>query len=382
MSSSDPLSPLCEDINRECIGCNQCVDHCPMLQKVGADPIELVSGEPPVAIAYTCSLCGLCEAVCPSNLSLKKLFTATREYAVETSHIAINEYRYMFPDRPVNVLSLYRELCGLRYDDLSLNEESSVAFFPGCTLLTYSPELVRGVFSKLKSSTEELTLIDNCCSLPLHQLGLKSRGEKYINDLKGKLEKLKIETLIFSCPNCYYQLLPALKETGIRPITIFEALENTDVLAQPLEKNKGIKVTIHDSCPDRFERIFASEARKALRQKGFDIDEMEHSQNLTVCCGSGGQVTHFDPDLAEQMVTNRLDEAVNTGAQVLTANCLACVLNFGKQTRPIKLQHILNLLLDIDQDFTGVKAKSKMIFAGPEGEKNWERIMAEEDKPE
>jgi Fe-S oxidoreductase len=284
----------------------------------------------------------------------------------------------MFPDRKYNVMSMFRELNGIHYQDLNPNQECPAAFFPGCTMLTYSPELTRTLHSELKNGYKEVSLITDCCGMPLAQLGLQSRCEDYITFVLGKLLTLQVKELVVACPNCYYQLRPLLKDVGIKIVTIYEALKDSPLINRPLVKNRTISVTIHDSCPDRFHNLFASQSREALLKKGYTIVEMKRSHDKTVCCGSGGQVTHFQPELAQNVVLSRLEEAENTEADILTAYCLGCILNFSKIPGKIQVQHVLNLLLGLKQDFSGLKAKAKVLFTGPKGEEYWQRIMADE----
>lgn len=375
--SSEKLSKVCQEIQENCISCGQCSSECQMLQEIGEEPASIAARKPYVEEAYECSLCGLCEAVCPSSLSPKNMFGEMRAEAVEAGEISINEYRYMFPDRKVNVTKLYREVNGIDYQDLNLNRENSVAFFPGCTMLTYSPQLTRAVYSNLCRKYPDLILMTDCCGLPLYQLGLRDREKKYVDTVKAKIRDLKIETVIAVCPNCFYQLGPIFKEMGIKLLTVYEALENLSVFNQTNVLDQKYRVTVHDSCPDRFEGIFASQVRSALQKKGYQLIEMEHNKKTSTCCGSGGEVSHFNPEMADSRVKARLDEAENSGAQILAAYCLSCVLNFGRSSNKIQSKHVLNLLLDVEQDFEGLKKKSKMMFEGPEGEKMWERIMAE-----
>lgn len=378
MSSANKLRQACQKIIDNCIGCSHCVAECQLLQRINEDPISIARREPSVEEAYACTLCMLCETVCPASLSPKKMFAETRVKAVDSNYIDINDYRYMFPDRKINVMSLYRELNGIAYDDLGADQQAPVAFFPGCTMLTYDPELIRSLFVHLNKEYRELTLITDCCGLPLYQLGLQGRGDDYVRGVKDKLMNLKVKSLIIACPNCYYQLRPVLEGTGVNLLTIYEALNLSKLFNNTSKNNGKQRVTVHDSCPDRCDGIFASQVRGALAQKGFDLVEMQHNRKLTVCCGSGGQISHFQPDLAAELVEYRLNEAKNSGAQVLAAYCLACVLNFAKKPGQIKTQHVLNLLLEVEQDFAGLKTKAKMMFAGPEGEERWARIMAED----
>lgn len=377
MSSSEQLDQACQQICDECINCGQCISECQMLRQVGEDLVSIATRKPTADEAFSCSLCGLCEAVCPLSLSPKRMFFETRMKAVRNSEIPINDYRYMFPDRDLTVMSIYRELNGIRYDELNPNQESAVVFFPGCTMLSYSPELTNAIFNNLALQYKELTLLTDCCGMPLYQLGLESRGDNYVNALMTKLSKLKAEKVIVACPNCYYQLRPFLKNTEIALMTTYEALSDSVVFNKRIEETASKVVTVHDSCPDRFEGIFASQARKALLNKGYPLVEMEHNQKMAVCCGSGGQITHFRPDLGESSVKSRLDEAKNSHAQILTAYCLGCVLNLSKVPGVTQAQHVLNLLLELEQDFEGLKNKSKSMFEGAEGEDLWEKIMAE-----
>ncbi len=377
MSSSQKLNNACQEILDNCSKCGQCISECPMLERIGEDLVSIATRQPTVEEAYACSLCGLCEAVCPASLSPRTMFAEARTKAVEDDEILIDEFRYMFPDRDLNVMTLYRELNGTHYEEFPLDQTSPVAFFPGCTLLTYSPELTKAAFNNLKQRYPELVLLTDCCGKPLYQLGLERRGDDYVSCLMAKLEKLKVRSLIVACPSCYYQLRPAVSELGITLMTIYEALGDSPVLKNRTESDQLKLVTVHDSCPDRFEEIFASQTRAALKKRGYQLVEMEHSRKTTACCGSGGQVTHFQPELADNMIKSRLDEIKRSGAQIMASYCLSCVLNLSRNSGYVPTKHVLNLLLDLDQDFEGLKNKAKRMFDGPEGEKLWERVMAD-----
>jgi fumarate reductase (CoM/CoB) subunit B len=380
MPNRNSLSKICHKIAEECTECYQCVEECFFLQETGLTPAEIAARGPSVEEAYSCTLCGLCETLCPASLSLSGMFSAARKEAVDQGRMEIAAYRYMFPDRKNQMMTFYRKHQGLNYNDLSPDRECSTAFFPGCIMLTYSPELVRAVFAHLQDSRQELTLITDCCGLPLEQLGVQARHHRYLGNLQAKLAGLKIKSLITACPNCYYQLSSLLSPGGIKLLTVYEALNIDPIIGNyPDTAGKSNLITIHDSCPDRRDGIFAGQVREALKRKGYTIVELPNSKEKTTCCGSGGQITHFRPDLAEKLVDKRWQEFHRTGAQFFTAYCLGCVLNLAKNSGNKKVQHVLNLLLDVPQDFTGVKQKLRQLFEGPQGEKNWEAIMNEEE---
>lgn len=384
------LKQACQDIEKNCSLCLQCVEGCEFLQGIGEDPVAIAERGPSVEEAYSCSFCGLCETVCPASLSMKDMFYKKRTAAVENREIAISEYRYLFPDRKITPLTMYRELSGIHYDELLPKGATPVLFFPGCTMLTYSPELVQALSEELKLKYNELAISIDCCGLPLFQLGLPERGDAYVAKIKEEFAAHEVKTLIVACPNCYYQWRPFLKDTEIQLMTIYDALMGTRVFensANFSDKDVAIslsdakkRITLHDSCPDRKEGIFAEQAREALRKKGYTVVEMTNNRDMASCCGSGGHVSHFfRPYLSENLKTSRVAEAQNTAA-VLSGYCLSCVLNFAKVSGAgaMKVQHVLNLILGLDQDFSEIKAKSQKLFEGPEGEIYWDRVMAEE----
>lgn len=79
------------------------------------------------------------------------------------------------------------------------------------------------------------------------------------------------------------------------------------------ERKDGRYCTIHDSCPDRVTGLFGSQVRTLLEQAGFTIVEMLHTKTNTVCCGSGGQLSHFRPELVEELAELRQAEFQQTG---------------------------------------------------------------------
>jgi fumarate reductase (CoM/CoB) subunit B len=370
-----------KDISEKCSGCGRCIADCSLLREIGEDIISLALRGPRVEEAYSCSLCGLCAEVCPENLNPSELFKEARKQAVDLGLIDTNDFNYLLPDRPYNVLAAYREAFAVTYEGLKLDTESTEAFFPGCTLLTYSPLLTKGLYCELKKLYPEITVISDCCGLPLYQLGLEQRGADYVRNLLRKLDRLQVRQLVIACPNCYYQLQPLLATKQIQALTIYQALADSS-WKPPIKPEEAEVVTIHDSCPDRHRGIFASQAREALERKGFRIVEMEHHKEQTMCCGSGGQISHTRPDLAEELIKCRLAEANACGASILAGYCLGCVLNLARipNNTQLKIRHVLNLLTGLDEDYSQVKAQAKKLLDGPEGEKLWQKVEGKADE--
>jgi Fe-S oxidoreductase len=113
-----------------------------------------------------------------------------------------------------------------------------------------------------------------------------------------------------------------------RPVehtTPFVAL-HLDELAPRLTKELGVKITYHDSCVLGRHNAVIDEPRALLAAlPGVEIVEMEHWGINTICCGGGGGGMWLDtfykakghPRLSDR----RVEEAIETGADVLAVSC-------------------------------------------------------------
>lgn len=357
-------------IAQNCVECGQCASSCIFLNQTGQSPLTIARREIAVSEAFSCALCGACEAVCPQGLSPKEMFGARRKAAITNEEIDINEYRYMFPDRKNNVMTAYRKHFDIDYSDIDQFDEADTCFFPGCTLMTYSPQLTRKVFEHLQTSCHCQGMWTACCGKSLDQMGLQNRLQQMHSNLKAFVQERNIKRIISACPGCHYELQEVFQASDVVIQTVYEVLD----LGERVSTDRRL-CTVHDSCPDRFAGIFSAQIRQALDQCGFSITEMIHNKAHTLCCGSGGQISHFRPDLVEKLVEMRQKEARLTDADIFVGYCLSCVLKYDGKMNGIPVTHALNLLLGVEEDFEGAKARATSMFSGSYGEAIWKEIM-------
>lgn len=338
------------------------------MAEIGQTPAEMVSRGIMAEEALGCTLCGLCERVCPVEISPKKMFLERRLEAIRNREYDIAPMHYLLPDAKQNLMTCYRDFFGIDYQDIVVREKAPVAFFPGCTMMTYAPGLTRVVFNELKRSCDCGGVLLECCGKPLQQIGLNSRFESLQKSLLVSIERFAIRTVIAACPGCYYELAAVLKPRGVALKTVYEAVGLTRM-------PHGMACTVHDSCPDRFDGVFAGQVRAELEKGGALLREMKRNRTETPCCGSGGHIIHFRPDLAEKHVVQRLREVALTEAEMLVGYCMSCVLQFTGGGGNIPVQHALNLLLGYEEDYGKVKEHVAEMFAGSEGERLWEQMM-------
>ena len=343
-----------------------------MLQEIGEGPKQIASRGVSATEAFSCALCGACEAVCPVQLSPQSLFAAGRRQANSDGDISMGEYAYLRPDRTYNLMRVYRDYYGIDYGDIELTGTAASCFFPGCTLMTYAPELTRSVYAKLQSACGCAGLIGDCCGKPLSLLGLPAEKDRAAERLREKLQRHKIRDVVLACPGCYYELREQLAAANIRVRTVYEALAG--IAGGPVKQ--GI-YTVHDSCPDRVEGIFGRQVRAWLQSRNLSLVEMEHHRKHSLCCGSGGMLSRFRPDMTERMVSRRVGEAAAAGAETIVSYCLSCAMKFADAPDAVRSRHALSLLFGRDDDFSGVRGKAAAMLAGPQGEELWAKMLAD-----
>jgi Fe-S oxidoreductase len=90
----------------------------------------------------------------------------------------------------------------------------------------------------------------------------------------------------------------------------------------PKEINRGVR-GVYD------------EPRHILKNiEGLDFIEMYRIREYSYCCGGGGGVPKAYPDLAQATALDRLEEAIDVGAECLITACHHCRANLSRSQQP------------------------------------------------
>ncbi|HDI79306.1 MAG TPA: hypothetical protein ENF54_06680, partial [Desulfobacteraceae bacterium] len=68
---------------------------------------------------------------------------------------------------------------------------------------------------------------------------------------------------------------------------------------------------------------------------GISFVEMKRNRLQARCCGGGGGVQAFIPDTATEMAKQRVEDAIEVGAEVIVSGCAACKDNLRKGAKAI-----------------------------------------------
>ena len=122
----------------------------------------------------------------------------------------------------------------------------------------------------------------------------------------------------------------------------------TDVLGiEALEAKLDGTATYHDSCSGLRSLGVKDQPRKLLASvEGLELTEMAEPE---VCCGFGGTFCAKMPDIAAKMSDDKLKDALEKGARVLTGGDLGCLLTLaGRASRmghELEVRHVAELLV-------------------------------------
>ncbi len=319
---------LARSVAENCLDCSICVKQCQFLSANGSPRhlAELFLKEPDSDLAFRCSLCRLCTAVCPKDVDPAGLLMAQRCQAVN------HDKGHHGQHRPL--LSYEKRGSSRLLSWYGLPQGCDTIFFPGCALPGSRPQRVLDVVSQLQGEIPNLGVVLDCCTKPSHDLGRRDYFQTMFSGLLEILKRCGIKKVLVACPNCFRMF----KEYGTLEVqTIYELLKAPSGTALQAE------VTLHDPCGVRFDSQIHGAVRTLVRDAGCTVREMKHHGKNTLCCGEGGAVGYLDKDLARSWVELRRQEA---GELKVITYCAGCSHYLGQS---MDSSHILDLLYEPDR---------------------------------
>ncbi len=146
------------------------------------------------------------------------------------------------------------------------------------------------------------------------------------------LNGYQVETIVTACPHCFNTLKNEYPELG----GDYEVIHHSVFLQRLIDEGrlvikeggsfKGRKITFHDSCYlGRANGIYQA-PRKVLETLDAELVEMKRCRTTGLCCGAGGAQMFKEPEKGNKDINNeRVDEAIDTGAEIVAAACPFCM---------------------------------------------------------
>ena len=322
--------------------CLECVKVCAYLKSFNSYPKKyareiynnaaIVMGERKAnKLINSCSLCGLCERVCPNGFAMQDLCLSARKDMVAKGKMPPSAHEFALIDLAFNrsdVFSLTRHQPG--------KSSSAFAFFPGCQLCASAPGQVEATYRHLTSTLPGgVGLMLGCCGAPAFWAGQEALFLEVTADIKKQWLGLGKPRLVTACSTCYRIFKNHLPEV---PVVSLWAILAEDQRLLTNQRPERSPLAIHDPCTTRDEPEIRQSVRTILKELDVGAEELGLAKDLTECCGYGGLMQTANPDLAREVAVRRAD----LSASDYIAYCAMCRDNLaaaGKRT-----VHLLDLL--------------------------------------
>jgi glutamate synthase (NADPH/NADH) small chain len=340
-----PLADARDEAGR-CLQCEcmECVKVCAYLEKFRGYPkryareiynnMSIVVGDHPAnKLINSCSLCGLCEQVCPNDFAMQDLCLIARQTMVKTGKMPPSTHEFALLDMAFSMsdrFTLTRHQPG--------HQTSEYAFFPGCQLCASAPGQVEEVYAHLRTTmTGGVGLMLGCCGAPAQWSGAREQYEGLAAEFRAQWESLGKPKMILACSSClqmFKQNLPM-----VSTVSLWSVLdEHGPEVAMP---DIIGPLALHDPCTTRHEAELQACVRRLLHKAGVSVEELALGQDQTECCGFGGLMQNANPDLARE-VTRRRAERSTTDYLAYCAMCRDNLSAAGKRAI-----HLLDLFFPV-----------------------------------
>lgn len=275
---------------------------------------------------FGCHQCGLCLKKCPRNFNAKEFMFHARAYLEDQNADFCKHYAGVRVDKEENIFSKLKKEKNIQYEEaLKENRECRRLFVPGCHMAAGFEELTKKVtvFLEKEDIVDGMTSI--CCGNPLYAAGLYKEFKEYIEKMDSLYKAHQVKEMITPCPSCYdfnkrVQGMGYLQ--GIEIKCLSRELADHHIKIKRNAFPEAYKISIHDSCPDRKNGIFADSIRELYQD--FEIEELPHIRENTLCCGCGGLVPPYSKEISEEGKELKQKDFQETDSDCVITTCFNC----------------------------------------------------------
>jgi NADPH-dependent glutamate synthase beta subunit-like oxidoreductase len=345
--------------------CMECVKACQYLEDHGRYPkkyvreiynnLSIVKGTRHAnTFINSCSACGLCAEVCPTDIDMGAVVLEARRTMVDQGRMPPSAHDAALRDMELSNgdgFALAKSPPG--------SDRSDHVLFPGCQLPASSPHQVEQLFAHLTTSLpdDDVGLALGCCGAPARWAGRTDLFDATIDRWRQRFRAMGDPTVVLPCSSCFQVFSLALPEVEI--VSLWELLDRDGMLPGPASPapsglaatSGGAAVTgepptvaIHDPCTTRHESGIHDSVRRLVDRLGLAVDELADSRERTTCCSYGGHQWLVDRSLSHRVIDRRIAES-DADYVTYCAMCRDFFASRGKRTL-----HLLDLLFEPDLD--------------------------------
>ena len=358
-----------------CYQCQKCSLGCPTAQEMKYRPAAIMRAVQlgfqdlllQDASIWRCLTCETCGTFCPNDLHPRQVIEALRCMAMENGHSKDGDPVLERGIRALRILGtrirddhnisgdandnrlIWADNLPERPPHLDRKKGAETIYFVGCVSSLYpmSYSVPQAFVSILEKAQEDYTTLGSaewCCGYPLLIGGQVSAANSVIRHNIETVKSLGARRVVMTCPSCYHSwqhIYPEIAgKLGFEVVHASQLLtEMVDQGRLPIAQGRKMVVTYHDPCDlGRKGGIYDAPRQILEAIPGVTFVEMSSRRETALCCGGGGNLETFDPELGAQVAAQRVAEAQAVGAQVIASACPQCERTLTKSTRAAKVR--------------------------------------------
>jgi len=212
-------------------------------------------------------------------------------------------------------------------------------YYPGCLTKFVGKDIEKNYQELLRKAGVDfivLSEIEKCCGSPVKNAGFEEDFKKLAEENLKAFKEHSVKRIITNCPACflifskdYPKLLGQDWDIEVRHFTEF-ILEAAKTGKLELPKYENVKATYHDPCHLGKQSEIYEQPRELLKIMGINLVEMQLNKVNSFCCGGGGGLQSNNPELADKVARQRLEQARDVNVDIIITPCTLCDLHMGK----------------------------------------------------
>ncbi len=178
---------------------------------------------------------------------------------------------------------------------------------------------------------------ESCTGDPVRRLGNEYLYQEQAKLNIATLDEVGAKKIIASCPHCFNTIKNEYPALGGN----YEVIHHAQLLEHLVETGRltpgsgySGKVTYHDPCYLARHNRVIQEPRTVLSAiPGVEQVEMRRCKERGFCCGAGGARMWLEETIGKRINMERTDEALSTGADVVSTACPYCMIMLDDAVR-------------------------------------------------
>jgi len=337
-----------------CMECGLCTGSCPVSRELSTfSPRQMIKRavlDPDGGLVHSreiwsCLSCASCSGRCPAEIDFPEFISSHRRQARRAGNFPQESHHgIMQAIAGLQTRNLKQQRTAWAREAGAFRDTGEFFYFVGCLpffdvtfrYLNLSPlESARSMLALLNKMGIEPVISDQerCCGHDALWCGDHTTFQKLAEYNLEVIKASGAKTVLFSCPEGYVTFKKYYpKHFGALP---FEVLHMTEFLVRELpqsglsfQASAAETVTYHDPCRlGRLAGIYEAPRRLLEMLPEVKLVEMERNRENALCCGTSAWMECSAYSKAVQ--TERMQEAIQTGAQTLITACPKCRIHLA-----------------------------------------------------